>query len=493
MEGSSSTISKDVANSSEEDNQRTCDTVDVSNNKGSQEGDEKEAVPRKLSKLADDLKEEGLSNNKGSQERDEREVVPRKLSKLSDDLKAEGLSNSKGLQEGDEKEAVPKKLSKHSDDPKEEGIKTVMVFLILPGDQENEQNHEAEIPDKPPLIGKLYRDLSINVLLKLSRSHYGSIAALNRSFRSLIRSGELYKLRREMGIVEHWIYFSCNIHQWEAYDPNRGRWMKLPRMPHDDCFMCSDKESLAVGTDLLVFGRAISAPVVYGYSLLTSTWSSAVQMNTPRCLFGSASHEGIAILAGGVDPSGRVLSVAELYNSETRRWETLPNMHTKRRMSSGVFMDGKFYVIGGIAEDNKTELTSGEEYDLETKTWREIPDMFPPRGGEPNMEAPPLVAVVNNVLYAADCNEQIVRRYEKESNKWVSIGSLPERTTSMSGWGIGFRACGNRLMVIGGPRAESAGVTEINSWVPEKGALQWDMLARKQIGSFVINCAVMGC
>ncbi|BAT76593.1 hypothetical protein LR48_Vigan01g281900 [Vigna angularis] len=433
FKGSSCTASKDVANSSEEENKGACDTLssmDVSNNKGSQV---------------------------------------------------------------DEKEPVLKKLSKTSDDPDEEGGKRVMAFLILPQDQENEQNHEAEIADKTPRIGNLYSDLSINVLLKLSRSDYGIISALNSSFRSLIRSGELYRLRREMGIVEHWIYFSCNLHQWEAYDPNRGRWMKLPKMPRNDCFMCSDKESLGVGTDLLVFGRDILGPMVYGYSLLTNSWSTAVEMNIPRCLFGSASNGGIAILAGGVDPVGNVLNVAELYNSETRKWETLPNMHKKRRMSSGVFMDGKFYVIGGIAEDNKTEITSGEEYDLETKTWREIPDMFPPRGGEPNIGAPPLLAVVNNVLYSADCNQHIVRRYEKESNKWVTIGNLPERTSSIGGWGIGFRACGNRLMVIGGLTTESSGVTEINSWIPSEHPLQWNILERRRIGSFVSNCAVMGC
>ncbi|CAJ1944064.1 unnamed protein product [Sphenostylis stenocarpa] len=403
------------------------------------------------------------------------------------------VSDNKVSQEGDEKEAVLKKSSRVSDDPKEKGKKAALASLVLPQDQENE-NNEAEMQNKSPRIGELYKDLAVHVLLKVSRSDYGSIAALNRSFRSLIRSEELYQLRREVSIVEHWIYFSCSLHEWEVFDPNRGRWMQLPRMPPNDCFMCSDKESLGVGTDLLVFGRSISAPVVYEYSLLTNSWSSAVNMNIPRCLFGSASLGVIAILAGGVDPSGEVLNVAELYNSKTKRWETLPNMHRKRRMSSAVFMDGKFYVIGGIAEDNKTEVTSGEEYDLETKTWREIPDMFPPRsGGEPNMEAPPLVAVVNNVLYAADCNQHIVKRYEKKGNKWVTIGSLPEGTSSMRGWGIGFRACGDRLMVIGGLSAESAGMTEINSWVPNEGAVQWNLLVRRHIGSFVINCAVMGC
>ncbi|XP_062221919.1 F-box/kelch-repeat protein At1g74510-like isoform X2 [Phragmites australis] len=77
--------------------------------------------------------------------------------------------------------------------------------------------------------------------------------------------GDLYKERRQLGIAEHWVYFSCNVQEWEAYDPYRSRWMTLPRMPHNDCFMCSDKESLAVGTEVLVFGKKILSHIILSY------------------------------------------------------------------------------------------------------------------------------------------------------------------------------------------------------------------------------------
>ena len=90
---------------------------------------------------------------------------------------------------------------------------------------------------------------------------------LNKSFRSLIQSGELYKLRRHVGIVESWVYYSCSPLEWEAFDPVRGRCMSLPRLTANEVFICSDKESLAVGTDLLVFGRDILSQVIYRYSI----------------------------------------------------------------------------------------------------------------------------------------------------------------------------------------------------------------------------------
>lgn len=344
--------------------------------------------------------------------------------------------------------------------------------------------------DSNSLINPIGRDNSINCLVRCSRSDYGSIASVNSGFRNLIRSGELYRLRRMMGITEHWVYFSCNVLEWEAYDPYRGRWINLPRMPHNECFMFSDKESLAVGTELLVFGKEVDAHIVLRYSILNNSWSPGVAMNSPRCLFGSASLGEKAIIAGGSDSQGTVLDSAELYNSQTQTWTTLPRMNKPRKMCSGVFMDGKFYVIGGMVRTNEL-LTCGEEFDLERGTWRVIPNMSLGLNGASG--APPLVAVVNNELYAADYGQKEVRKYVKENNSWVTLGNLPERPVSMNGWGLAFRACGERLIVIGGPRASGGGMIELHSWVPRDGPPEWNMIASKHSGSFVYNCAVMGC
>lgn len=411
------------------------------------------------------------------------------------------LSNSKRPLEDGEDVGL-RKLSKPSEGYEtEETVRGFHDLSLSHANQSNSNHYHGDQSDTSSLICQIGRDNSINCLLKCSRSDYGSIASLNRSFRSLIRGGELYRLRRQLGIVEHWVYFSCNLLQWEAFDPIRRRWMHLPTMTSNECFMCSDKESLAVGTELLVFGKEVTSHVIYRYSILTNSWSSGMEMNTPRCLFGSASLGEIAILAGGCDPRGNILSSAELYNSETGTWVTLPSMNKPRKMCSGIFMDRKFYVIGGIGVGNSNLLTCGEVYDLELGTWREIPNMFPGRNGGDGVaevttaaaEAPPLVAVVNNELYAADYAEKEVRKYDKEGNSWVTVGRLPEQAVSMNGWGLAFRACGDRLIVIGGPRVLGEGIIELNSWSPSEGPPQWDRLARKPSGSFVYNCAVMGC
>ncbi|KAL5231219.1 hypothetical protein ABZP36_029995 [Zizania latifolia] len=338
------------------------------------------------------------------------------------------------------------------------------------------------------LIGEIGRDQSINCLLKLSRSEYGSVASLNRDFRSLVRGGEIYRLRRQNKISEHWVYYSCNVLEWDAYDPYRNRWISVPKMPPDECFMCSDKESLAVGTELLVFGMT---HIVFRYSILTNSWTRGEVMNAPRCLFGSASVGEKAYVAGGTDSFGRILNSAEVYNSETHTWVSLPSMIKERKNCSAVFMDGKFYVIGGVTNNNKV-LTCGEEYDIHSRSWRVIKNMS--EGLNVVSGAPPLIAVVKNELYAADYSVKDVKKYDKKNNKWITLGKLPERSVSMNGWGLAFRACGERLIVIGGPRTSTGGMIELNSWIPDDKPPVWDSIARpRPSGNFVYNCAVMGC
>ncbi|KAJ0795531.1 hypothetical protein HanPI659440_Chr04g0151531 [Helianthus annuus] len=117
------------------------------------------------------------------------------------------------------------------------------------------------------LIHVIGRDLTMKSLMSLPRYNYARIASLNRSFCELIRSGELYRLRSTHQVIEHWVYFSCDPLKWETFDPVNEKWMNLPMMDTDLGFQFSDKESMAVGTDLLVIGNdmlgRVSTSTVY--------------------------------------------------------------------------------------------------------------------------------------------------------------------------------------------------------------------------------------
>ncbi|CAI9275856.1 unnamed protein product [Lactuca saligna] len=370
------------------------------------------------------------------------------------------------------------------------GLGTLLLHLIPPSQP---VHHLAPSLDTASLINAIGRDISITCLLRCPRTTYGSIASLNRSFRELIRSGEIYKLRHDNQVIEYWVYFSCHFAKWEAFDPSTKKWMNLPIIESDHCFQYYDKESVVVGTQLLLLGKDVMGHATYTYNLLTNSWTLGKKMIEPRCLFGSASLNHIAIFAGGMNQSEEIVDTVELYDSRSGNWEMLPRMIKPRKMCSGVYMDGKFYVIGGVGGGG-ISLTCGEEYDFDTKKWTEIPNMSPvdANGG---WSAPPLVAVVDNELYAGDWGEMELKKYEKERKEWDVIGTLPERAHSVNGWGVGFTGCGNRIIIIGGPRKDDNSVVEIYSWIPSKGMPEWSLIGHKRCSNhnFVYNWVVMGC
>jgi hypothetical protein len=110
----------------------------------------------------------------------------------------------------------------------------------------------------------------------------------------------------------------------------------VPYMPMDELFMCSDKESLAVGTDLLVFGTGKGMErnlfSLFRYSILTNSWIRTDPMNYPRCLFAKMSVGQKAYLAGGSDCYGKVLSSVEIVRGNT-------DLISQRQFSPGRLLD----------------------------------------------------------------------------------------------------------------------------------------------------------
>ncbi|KAJ7526130.1 hypothetical protein O6H91_17G083300 [Diphasiastrum complanatum] len=386
---------------------------------------------------------------------------------------------------------------------------TSLGMAVENGEASSLQHKSPEFAEKPTtedaqikatetnnsLIPGLEDDVVQLCLVRLSRSLYGSYHAVSKRFCELFRSGELYKLRRDLGISEQWVYLlNSGQSAWRAFNPkDGGRWRPLPPTPSDECFVMCDKESLCAGTQLLVIGREIQGLVVWRYDLISDSWFHGPQMITPRCLYASASWGEYGFVAGGVDSGFRVTNCAERYNSLTGNWESLPPMIKQRKLCSGFYMDGKFWVIGGVDEKD-TLLTCGEHYDLKSETWTHVPDMFP-SSGDTSRKAPPLVAVVENQLYALDVFVNQLKLYCKRSNTWKPLGDVPVRADFNNGWGLAFKALDGQLVLIGGrcPPGNRDG-DAIYGWKPssDEEPPEWSLIAALvPQGTFVFNCAVM--
>lgn len=115
------------------------------------------------------------------------------------------------------------------------------------------------------------------------------------------------------------------------------------------------------------------------YSALTNQWTRASSMKTPRSWF-AAAVIGTQVYVAGGQGKARFLDSAEVYDSETDTWYTIPSMGNVRSSCHGAALDGQFWVIAG--EYNKNHYDDGnrkgsaEVFDPLTGSWRFIPDMW---------------------------------------------------------------------------------------------------------------------
>lgn len=364
-----------------------------------------------------------------------------------------------------------------------------------------------EPPQDNAIIPGLTDHLALYILALVPMSHHTVMKGVCSKWRKSLSSAtgignEVLETRKAVGIVEHWVFMLASGHTtqvralWRAIDPvqNKTRW--LPECPCDYVFDSCDKESAVAGTQLLVSGHSGEGQIVWKYDLHKNEWSKGPRMLHARCLFASASFGKYAYFAGG-SHDGSFLKSAERYNSESQEWEALPDLHYSRRWCSGCILDGKFFVIGGQGGlgSERLPLTSGEYYDEVEKKWVIVENMWPPALLQsPGQTAPPLVAVVDNELYCADATTMELNMYHKGTNKWRALGRVPDRSVDSSGWGMGFKAVGKEIFVIGGNITTGVSCDQIHAWpmVRSNGERDWRHVCQLPPQSgFIYNCAVM--
>ncbi|KAF6150055.1 hypothetical protein GIB67_002837 [Kingdonia uniflora] len=348
-------------------------------------------------------------------------------------------------------------------------------------------------------VPSLSDELVQQILARFPRAEYWKLCLVDRWCLSLLRSGELYKIRKEIGVMEASIFMLAGGEtRWWAFDREFTSLRRLPILPTSDpCFAAGDKETICAGTHLIVSGKQLEGVVIWRFELATNKWEYGPSMINPRCLFASASCGDFACVAGGIGmcaPNIEVLDSAELYNPNKKLWEPLPKMRRRRKLCSGCYMDNKFYVIGGISEDG-TDLTCGECFDFSRNTWDLIPDMLKDSPISAS-RSPPLVAVVSNELYSLEASSNQLKIYLKKSNSWKELGEVPVRADQSRGWGVAFKSLGDELLVIGGAVNSYSGFGMricTCSPDPNSGILQWRFLdsGKNRTSHFVLNCSVM--
>ncbi|XP_002980775.2 F-box/kelch-repeat protein At5g60570 [Selaginella moellendorffii] len=367
--------------------------------------------------------------------------------------------------------------------------------------EEQERMSSDEEPDRDQaLIPGLPRGVAQSCLARVPRGLYPRLRLVSRQWNQALRPDQIFSIRSNDGISEPWLYITLAMGgPFFALDPILMAWHRLPAFPADQIFTDNDKECFVAGRELLVVGPSFynfrMHPVIWRYRADRNEWSAAPPMTTPRCQFASASFGGMAYVAGGAGfGTSTPLRDAEVYCSGAGRWRALPPMHTARKECSGFVMDGCFYVIGGT-DGRDQPVTAGERFDPRTRRWTVIPGLWPEssvsrfRGSV----APPLVAVVGDVLYAWDHPNGLLKRYEKFGGRWTVLDAAAGRRANAEshGWGLGFKGVGEEVWLIGGSELD---VPFIDACRPARsGGVLWRRVAEASpVGdNFVYNCAVM--
>ncbi|KAI4348306.1 hypothetical protein L6164_009041 [Bauhinia variegata] len=379
----------------------------------------------------------------------------------------------------------------------ENKAKPELKWHEMPPSKSNDDSSGEKPQDADYNLPSLSDEIETLIMARVPRSEYWKFSFVNKRFLGLLKTGEVYKIRRQIGFKEPSVFmFADGETNWCAFDQHFMHRRKLPVIPSDDIiFEYCDKESFSAGTNLFVLGQELAGAVIWRYELATNKWLKNPSMISPRCLFASATCGTFAYVAGGLDLSGghKVSNSAEKYNAESDSWESLPPMNKKRRNCSGCYMDNKFYVIGG-QDDVQKDLSCGECFDEKTKEWSLIPDMLKDIPVS-TAQSPPLVAVANNELYTVDASSNELKVYLKASNSWRKIGpAVPVRADARRGWGVAFKSLGNELLVIGSTSADGARRASIYTCCPDPAleTLQWrEIKCGTQLNPFIRNCAVM--
>ncbi|XP_074275298.1 F-box/kelch-repeat protein At3g27150 [Silene latifolia] len=367
---------------------------------------------------------------------------------------------------------------------------------IRPSQDADYWSNPPHLSDELGLISlpRIPTEVETMIIARIPLLEIRKFCSVSKPILTVIKNGDIMMERKRIGVKEASVFMLASGEtNWWAFDQQFLSRKTLPNLPSDVTFKDADKESLCAGTQLLVFGKEAEGPVIWAYEVLLNKWFKSTSMIEPRCLFASASSGDFAYAAGGTClATFEILNSAEKYDPDTKTWDPLPKMKEKRRMCSGVYMDNKFYVLGGQSQSGGV-LTCGEVYDENKNTWVKIPGILT---GLTNSDSPPLLAVVNNELYTFETSTNCLLVYLKDSNSWKDLGQIPVRADSGRGWGVAFKSLGNELLAIGGSNITpwGRGMTVYTcSPNPNAQGLEWKLLddGRHSRSPFVMNCTVM--
>ena len=202
-----------------------------------------------------------------------------------------------------------------------------------------------------------------------------------------------------------------------------------------------DGKVFVIGGEVDKFGDTAVATVEM-YDPKTDTWEQRADMPTARAGVSTLVVDGKIYAIGGGERkkiqvgrawrnSGKLLPTIEMYDPVTDTWIQKADMPVPRSSNSTCIVDGKIYIIGGVAANRKQgRLDSVDIYDPATDTWTEAKSMNHARGGASVSVVDGMIYVMGGVGWPQIPNHpgpflSSVEMFDPKNNQWTEITEMP--------------------------------------------------------------------
>ncbi|KDP32711.1 hypothetical protein JCGZ_12003 [Jatropha curcas] len=227
--------------------------------------------------------------------------------------------------------------------------------------------------ESPRLIPSLPDELTIQILARIPRIYYLNLRLVSQKWNETIMSHELFRLRKELGLTEEWLYVLTKVEEelsWHALDPLSRKWQRLPPMPN---VYTEESRSSSSGLWLwnMVGPRNKIAEIIRSWIGQKHTLD-----HMPFCGCAIGAVDGCLYVLGGLFRAS-TMSCVWRYDPFQNRWSEMSPMSTGRAYCKTSILNNKLYVVGGVSQfrGSLIPLQSAEVFDPCTDTWSEVPSM----------------------------------------------------------------------------------------------------------------------
>ena len=253
-------------------------------------------------------------------------------------------------------------------------------------------------------------------------------------------------------------FSSVSINSTEAYDPATDTWVEKAPMP-------TSREGLGVeafeGKIYCFGGRnvskdySISINVNEVYDTEIDSWETRMPMPTARSgLQASEVGEKIYLIGGSIESESSSIAEksaqVEIYDPVTNTWATGSPIPTAVARYASAVLDGKIYVISGVASDStRTNLT--QIYDPKTDEWSlgaAIPMSVSnaAAGSTTGLNATKAIYVIGGSNDTYPLNGQLANQvYFPETDSWFVAAQMPVDRA-----GLAVAVINDTIFVMGG-------------------------------------------